>query len=109
MGQTERLDLVFAALADPTRREILERLSNGPSTVGELSAPFQISGPAISRHLKVLERARLIHRTTEAQWRTISLETESFDEVTRWIDTQRREWSQRFDALDAHLDTMKKE
>lgn len=104
---TEPLTLVFAALADPTRRQILERLATGPSSVGDLAAPFPVSAPAISRHLRVLERARLITRTANAQWRTISLRQQALDEAARWIEEQREYWDRRFDALDAHLDTMK--
>lgn len=109
MESEERLSLLFSALADPTRRAILARLSRGPSSVGDLAAPFDMSAPAISRHLKVLEKAGLISRTTKAQWRTIDMDAEPLDEVTAWIDKQKREWNLRFDALDAHLETMKQE
>ncbi len=106
--QTEKLlTLIFSALADPTRRGILALLSQGPTSVGALAEPFKMSAPAISRHLKVLERAGLVSRTTNAQWRTITLETEPLDTVTTWIEEQKREWNQRFDALDAHLERMK--
>ncbi|WP_312976293.1 metalloregulator ArsR/SmtB family transcription factor [Corynebacterium sp.] len=107
MTDPEPLSLAFSALADRTRRKILERLAHGPASVGDLAAPFEMSAPAVSRHLKVLERARLISRTANAQWRTIALRTEALDEVTEWIDAQRREWDQRFDALDTHLEKMK--
>lgn len=107
MPAEDRLSLVFAALADPTRRAILSRLSRGSATVGEVAEPFSISGPAISQHLKVLERAHLITRTTRAQWRALSLEAEPLDEVSAWIDQQRREWNLRLDALDRHLESMK--
>jgi DNA-binding transcriptional ArsR family regulator len=107
MTETETLTLVFSALADPTRRRILERLTSGPSSVGDLASPFAMSAPAVSRHLKVLERAHLITRTANAQWRTISLQREPLDDAAQWIEDQRREWNRRFDALDAHLDDMK--
>lgn len=107
MTEKSDLDLAFAALADPTRRSILETLARGPSTVGDLAEPFQMSGPAVSRHLKILERAQLITRTTNAQWRTITLRTAPFTGVTDWIETQRLRWDQRFTALDAHLEKMK--
>lgn len=102
----EDLSLIFAALADATRREILTRLARGPATVGELAKPFDISAPAISQHLKVLERANLVTRTAHAQWRTLSLQTEPLDEVASWIGRQRREWNLRLDALEQHLDRM---
>ncbi|WP_051297464.1 ArsR/SmtB family transcription factor [Brevibacterium album] len=98
--------MVFAALADPTRRQILTRLSQGPATVGEISEPFEMSAPAISQHLKVLERAGLVIRTANAQWRTLSLQAEPLDEASAWVERHRREWGERFDALDAHLKTM---
>lgn len=106
MPPKDRLSLVFAALADPTRRAILSRLAQGPATVGELGEPFDISGPAVSQHLKTLERAGLITRTTNAQWRTITLDAEPLDDVTDWIEQQRRHWSLRLDALEQHLRTM---
>lgn len=107
MASDDRLSLAFAALADPTRRAILTRLAQGPATVQEVAEPFTISAPAISRHLKVLERAGLVTRTTRAQWRTLSLQSEPLDEVSAWIDQQRREWNLRLDALEQHLETMK--
>lgn len=103
----DRLDLVFAALADQTRRAILSRLSRGPATVGEVAAPFEMSAPAISQHLKVLERAGLVTRTVRAQWRTLSLRTEPLDEAAAWVEKQRLEWNLRLDALEEHLETMK--
>lgn len=107
MNATDRLSLVFAALADPTRREILSRLSQGPATVGEVAAPFDMSAPAISQHLKVLERAGLVTRTVQAQWRTLSLQAEPLDEASAWVETQRHEWNLRLDALEEHLQAMK--
>lgn len=107
MPASDTLSVVFSALADPTRREILSRLTRGPATVGEVAAPFTVSAPAISQHLKVLERAGLVTRTTRAQWRTLSLQAEPLDEVAAWVETHRREWNLRLDALDAHLQTMR--
>lgn len=105
---TDPLSLVFAALADPTRREILSRLSQGSATVGEIAAPFAMSAPAISQHLKVLERAGLITRTAHAQWRTLSMQAEPLDEASAWVEKHRHDWNLRLDALESHLETMKK-
>ncbi|MDP3951987.1 helix-turn-helix transcriptional regulator [Microbacterium sp.] len=98
---------MFAALADPTRREILSRLSRGSATVGEVAAPFAMSAPAISQHLKVLERAGLVTRTAHAQWRTLSMQAEPLEQASAWVEKHRREWNARLDGLDAHLRTMK--
>ena len=106
-GAIDELSIVFGALADPTRRGILSRLSTGATTVGELSAPFKISKPAISQHLKVLESAGLIERTTTAQWRTCSIRTEPLDEVAEWINRHRDDWNERFDLLDERLRDVK--
>jgi DNA-binding transcriptional ArsR family regulator len=100
---SDRLSLVFAALADPTRRAILSRLLEGDATVNELAAPFSISLPAVSRHLKVLEGAGLITRSREAQWRRSSLEAAALQEVTDWMDPYRRFWDANLDRLDTHL------
>lgn len=108
MNTTDRLSLVFAALADPTRREILARLAQGAATVGEVAAPFNISAPAISQHLKVLERAGLVTRTVQAQWRTLALQAEPLDEASAWVEEQRREWNLRLDALETHLEAITK-
>lgn len=108
MDTMDRLSLVFASLADPTRREILSRLSQGPATVGEVAAPFDISAPAVSQHLKVLERAGLVTRTAHAQWRTLSIQTEPLDEAAAWVEKQRREWNLRLDTLEEHLEAIKK-
>lgn len=97
------LSRVFQALADSVRRGILERLSSGPATVGELAEPFEISGPAISQHLKVLEIAGLIERSTHAQWRVCSLRPEPLDEATAWLERNRALWQNRFDQLDEVL------
>ena len=107
MTVSDPLSLVFAALADPTRREILSRLSQGSATVGEVAAPFAMSAPAVSQHLKVLERAGLVTRTKNAQWRTLSMQAEPLDQASEWVEKHRREWNMRLDALDAHLKTMK--
>ena len=108
MTAKDTLSLIFAALADPTRRNILTRLSHGPATVGEVAELFEISAPAISQHLKVLERAGLIERTANAQWRTLTIRTKPLDEASAWVEKHRREWNQRFDALEEHLKTMAK-
>jgi DNA-binding transcriptional ArsR family regulator len=102
---TDQLDLTFAALADPTRRAILTRLAEGEATVGELAAPFPVSLPAISRHLKVLERAGLIARDREAQWRPSRLQAEPLDGAVDWLESRKRTWNARMDRLDAHLRT----
>lgn len=107
MNADDRLNRAFSALADPTRRAILTKLAQGPSTVQEVAEPFTMSAPAISRHLKVLEQAGLVTRTTHAQWRTLSLQAEPLDEVSAWIEQQRRDWNLRLDALEQHVKTMK--
>ncbi|MEY9964917.1 DNA-binding transcriptional ArsR family regulator [Streptacidiphilus sp. MAP12-16] len=98
-----RLDVTFAALADPTRRSIVGRLARGDATVNELAVPFDMSLPAISKHLKVLERAGLISRTRQAQFRPCHLEREALDVALHWIEESRRMWTERFDKLDQHL------
>ncbi len=103
----DRLSVIFSALADPTRRAILARLSDGDATVSELAEPFSISLPAISRHLKVLEHAGLISRSRSAQWRSSSLNAGSLREVTDWMEPYRKFWDTSFDRLDAHLKRMK--
>lgn len=99
------LSVTFSALADPTRRAMLTRLAEGAATVGELAEPFPISLPAISRHLKVLERAGLIVRGREAQWRPSRLEAEPLDEAIAWMQARKQTWEARMDRLDAHLRT----
>ena len=99
----DRLSTTFAALADPTRRAILARLTLGESSVSELAKPFEISGPAISRHLKVLERAGLITRGREAQWRPCRIEPEALKGVDEWLERYRRFWEASFDRLDEYL------
>ncbi|HEY1485503.1 MAG TPA: metalloregulator ArsR/SmtB family transcription factor [Micromonosporaceae bacterium] len=99
--------MAFAALADPTRRAILERLANGDATVGELAAPFAMTQQAISQHIKVLERAGLISRGRIAQARPCSLQVGNLDAATDWIGRHRQIWAERYDRLDAHLQTLR--
>ena len=101
--EADPLSATFAALADPTRRAILERLVQGSATVKELSEPFSMSGPAISKHLRVLERAGLITRGKEAQWRPCSLEAAPIKAVADWTETYRRFWEESFDRLGDYL------
>jgi DNA-binding transcriptional ArsR family regulator len=105
--QPDPLSTTFAALADPTRRAILARLTLGETSVNELAEPFEISLPAISRHLKVLENAGLISRSREAQWRPCKLNPAQFKDVADWIDGYRRFWEASFDRLDVYLQTLK--
>ncbi len=101
--QSDQLSLTFAALADPTRRSIVSRLAEGEATVNELAEPFSMSLPAISHHLKVLERAGLIVRSREAQWRPSRLQADPLDEAVAWMESRKRTWEGRMDRLDAHL------
>jgi len=101
------LSTTFSALSDPTRRSILARLARGSATVNELAAPFQISLPAISRHLKVLEGAGLIRREVEAQKRRCHLQPDALRRASDWIESHRRFWNQSFDALETYLDDRK--
>lgn len=103
MTPNDHLSLTFAALADPTRRAILARLSRGEASVTELAEPFDMSLPAISRHLKVLERAGLIARGRDAQWRPCRLEAARLKEVSDWVDQYRRFWEASFDRLGDYL------
>jgi DNA-binding transcriptional ArsR family regulator len=105
---TDQLSATFAALADPTRRAILARLAEGDATVTELAKPFPVSLPAISRHLKVLERAGLISRNRAAQSRPSSLRAEPLQEATAWMETYREMWESRMDRLDEHLREIQK-
>jgi DNA-binding transcriptional ArsR family regulator len=105
---TEKLDLTFAALADPTRREILARLADGQASVLELAEPHDMSLPAISKHLKVLERAGLITRSREAQSRPCMLEPAALKHAAEWIERYRRHWEESFDKLDAYLHELKR-
>ena len=100
---SDRLSATFAALADPTRRAILARLMSGEASVTQLAAPFEISMPAISKHLKVLERAGLIARGHEAQWRPCRLKAGPLKDVADWAEHYRRYWTESFDRLDDYL------
>lgn len=102
----DTLSTTFAALADPTRRAILARLAAGSATVNELAEPFDISLPAVSRHLKVLEQAHLIRRQVEAQKRRCHLRPEALKAASDWIETYRQFWSQGFDKLEDYLETL---
>src|SRR5689334_14817874 len=104
---TDTLSTTFSALADPTRRAILARLATGPATVKELSAPFAMSGPAVSKHLRVLERAGLITQGREAQWRPCRLEATPLKEVAAWAEGYRQFWDESFEQLDDYLETLK--
>ena len=106
---TASLDATFAALADPTRRAILARLAKGEATVNELVAPFKLSQPAISKHLKVLEKAGLITRGRDAQKRPCRIEAKPLAEANEWLEDYRKIWEANFDRLDALLDEMKAE
>ena len=108
MQQPERLSLTFGALADPTRRAILSRLAKGEASVTELAKPFEMSLPAVSKHLRVLQRAGLITRGREAQWRPCRLEAERLKEVADWVERYRRFWEESFDRLDEFLRDVQK-
>ncbi|MCB9892915.1 MAG: helix-turn-helix transcriptional regulator [Planctomycetes bacterium] len=105
----EQLDSVFAALADPTRRAILSRLAQGERSVTELAEPFEMSMPAVSKHLKVLERAGLIERGREAQYRPCKLNAEPLKDVAGWVERYRKHWEESFDKLDDYLKQLQKE
>lgn len=100
------LSNTLSALADPTRRAILARLSRGEASVTELAEPFEMSLPAVSKHLKVLEKAGLISRSRTAQWRPCQLQTRPLEDVDTWLADYRRLWEERFDRLDAYLKTL---
>ena len=104
--QTDTLSQTFGALSDPTRRSMLERLSRGEASVNELAEPFKLSLPAVSKHLKVLEKAGLISRGRRAQWRPCHLETRPMEAAQEWMDDFRKEWEQRFDRLETYLKTI---
>ena len=108
-ADSARLDATFAALADPTRRAILARLSSGEASVTELAAPFSMSQPAISKHLKVLERAGLVARSRDAQRRPVRVEVEPLQQASAWIDEYRRTLEANFARLDTLLESLKKE
>jgi DNA-binding transcriptional ArsR family regulator len=100
---TDRLSSTFSALADPTRRAILARLALGETSVTELAEPFRMSMPAVSKHLKVLERAGLITRGREAQWRPCRIEAQALKPVDEWLENYRKLWEERFDRLEVYL------
>jgi DNA-binding transcriptional ArsR family regulator len=102
----DQISSTFAALADPTRRAILAKLALGETSVTELAAPFEMSMPAVSRHLKVLEKAGLIARGREAQWRPCKLKPEPLKQAADWLDEYRTFWEESFDRLDAYLKTL---
>lgn len=104
----DRLSVTFGALADPTRRAILARLAKGGATVSELAEPFDMSLPAVSKHLKVLERAGLVTRGKEAQWRPAAISAGPLKEVDDWVERYRELWEQRLDRLDAYLAELQK-
>ena len=106
--QIDRLTATFSALADPTRRAILQRLALGEASVSDLAAPFEISMPAISRHLKVLEQAGLVARTRQAQWRPVQLNAAPLAEVAGWVERYREHWQGQFDRMDAYLAELQK-
>src|SRR5665213_3333333 len=106
-ASSDPLSATFSALADPTRRAILARLSSGEISVAKLAEPFEMSMPAISKHLKVLERAGLIARGREAQWRPCRLEAGPLKDVSHWVENYRRFWEESFDRLDVYLAELK--
>ena len=103
---TDQLSAVFGALADPTRRAILVRLAEGDATVNELAEPFAMTLPAVSKHLKVLERAGLISRGREAQWRPCRLRAQPLKDVSDWVEQYRRRWEESLDRLGDYLDEL---
>lgn len=103
---TDHLSATFAALADPTRRAILARLTSGEASVKELAAPFDMTPPTVTKHLKVLQRAGLITQGRQAQWRPCRLEASRLQEVADWVEPYRRFWEQRLDRLDTYLQTL---
>ena len=105
----DALSLTFSALADPTRRQILARLANGELSVTQLAEPFKMTMPGVSKHLKVLERAGLIVRGREAQWRPAKLQAKPLKEVADWVEQYRQNWEESFDKLDAYLKTIQHE
>src|SRR5262245_5251642 len=108
MMRADRLTMTLTALADPTRRAILARLARGEASVTELARPFRMSLPGVSKHLKVLERARLISRGREAQWRPCRLHARPLKDVAEWLESYRRFWEQSLDRLEEYLDELKK-
>jgi DNA-binding transcriptional ArsR family regulator len=106
---TDHLSMTFAALADPTRRAILARLAAGETTVSDLAKPFDMSGPAISKHLKVLENAGLITRSREAQWRPCRIDPQRLKSIDHWLDRYRQFWEERLDRLEDFLNALQAE
>ncbi len=106
---TDTLSLTFSALADPTRRQILARLANGELSVTRLAEPFKMTMPAVSKHLKVLERAGLIVRGREAQWRPAKLQAAPLREAADWVEQYRQNWEESFDKLEVYLKTIQNE
>jgi DNA-binding transcriptional ArsR family regulator len=106
---TDRLSMTFAALADPTRRAILARLAQGEATVKELAAPFEMSAPAITKHLKTLQRAGLIIQGRQAQWRPCRIEGAPLKDVADWAENYRRFWDASYERLDAYLQQLQEE
>jgi DNA-binding transcriptional ArsR family regulator len=104
----DQLSATFSALADPTRRAILARLASGETSVTELAAPFEMTTPAVTKHLKVLERAGLITRSRQAQWRPCQLDATPLHEVADYLEQYRQFWEQSFDRLDSYLQTLQK-
>jgi DNA-binding transcriptional ArsR family regulator len=109
VNSADRLSATFAAIADPTRRAILARLASGDASVTEIAEPFRMSMPAVSKHLKVLERAGLVARAREAQWRPCRLEAAPLRDVAVWTEHYRRFWEQSFARLDDYLEELKEE
>src|SRR6187431_2316823 len=107
--QTDHLSTIFAALADPTRRAIIARLAEGEATVGELAAPFDLSLPAVSKHLKVLQRAGLVEQGRHAQWRPCRLSPEPLRDLADWVAQYKRHWEESFDRLGEYLKELQKE
>ena len=105
----DQLSKTFAALADPTRRAILGRLTKGESSVSDLAKPFKMTMPAVSKHLKVLERAGLIERGREAQWRPCRLKAKPLREVSDWVEQYRKHWEERLDRLEEYLQVLQAE
>lgn len=105
----DHLSIVFAALADPTRRAILRQLSSGEKSVTELAEPFEMSMPAVTKHLKVLEKAKLVERSKQAQFRPCRLNAAVLKDASEWIEQYRQFWEQSFDRLDAYLQEIQKE
>jgi len=109
MQPTDPLSMTFAALADPTRRAILARLAHGEASVKDLAAPFDMSQPAISKHLRVLERAGLIEQSRQAQWRPRRLRAGPLREIATWVNQYRRHWEESFERLDAYFQELQEQ